>query len=256
MIVLVKGDFDPFDQKALEFCKKLTSNSKVYIKGNGSKRSNDIIKVTIKSFHKLELYTNQKYDHEIIYDDKVNIDLYLFNKLTKSANKLCQNKLYYYYEVVAKMISKKRYDHTLNVIKYAKLFAKIHHLDEKKAELIALLHDSCKELTNQKELMNKYFNQYLFVNSAMYHQYIGALYTKKYFRIYDNDIYIAIKHHTDGLSSAKYSALLYIADKIEDSRGFDNSNYLKITTNNLIKGFKYTKYQSYLYLKNKGVINE
>ena len=43
-------------------------------------------------------------------------------------------------------LSKKRYNHSLNVAQQAKILAKINNFDEDKSYFAGLLHDVCKEI--------------------------------------------------------------------------------------------------------------
>ena len=58
-------------------------------------------------------------------------------------------------ELVRSRLSDKRYEHTLNVKKMAVRLAKRYGVDEDKAALAALLHDSAKEISKDemRELM-------------------------------------------------------------------------------------------------------
>mgnify|MGYP000750905876 CR=1 FL=1 len=61
-------------------------------------------------------------------------------------------------ELVRSRLSDKRYEHTLNVKKMAVRLAKRYGVDENKAALAALLHDSAKEISKDemRELMRQY----------------------------------------------------------------------------------------------------
>ena len=61
-------------------------------------------------------------------------------------------------ELVRSRLSDKRYEHTLNVKKMAVRLAKRYGVDEDKAALAALLHDSAKEISKDemRELMRQY----------------------------------------------------------------------------------------------------
>ena len=53
-------------------------------------------------------------------------------------------------ELVRSRLSDKRYEHTLNVKKMAVKLAKRYGVDEDKAALAALLHDSAKEISKDE----------------------------------------------------------------------------------------------------------
>ena len=67
-------------------------------------------------------------------------------------------------ELVRSRLSDKRYEHTLNVKKMAVRLAKRYGVDEDKAALAALLHDSAKEISKDemRELMKAQKNVEIF----------------------------------------------------------------------------------------------
>ncbi len=118
----------------------------------------------------------------------------------------------------------KRFAHTLGVTYTARNLARIHHVDVRKAEIAALLHDSAKclplkdmqkialdhALTSDKEVLS---------SGALLHSIAGAWLAANVYGVQDPEILRAISCHTTGkVGMTPLDMLVYLADKIEPGR--------------------------------------
>ena len=95
-----------------------------------------------------------------------------------------------------------RFAHTLGVVETAIQLAKQYQVDEKKAEIAALLHDCAKEIC-----------------PGLQHAPKGAELAKTEYGIQDEEILDAIRWHTTGRPGmSKLDKIIYIADYIEPNR--------------------------------------
>lgn len=125
-------------------------------------------------------------------------------------------------------LSKKRYNHSLGVMKKAEELAKIHGADANKARLIGLAHDIAKELPEEEKL--KYAKQNNIevdaiekINVELLHGKIGADICKKRYG-FEEDMQNAIKYHTTGNENMDLIAkIIFVADKIEDGRKYEDN---------------------------------
>lgn len=122
-------------------------------------------------------------------------------------------------------LSDKRYNHSLGVMKKAEELAKIYGENVNKAKLIGLAHDIGKELPKEDKLKYAIDNGILVddiekVNIDLLHGKIGAdICSKRYGFTYD--MQNAIIYHTVGNENMDLLAkILFVADKIEDSRNY------------------------------------
>ena len=252
-IGLLKGNFVVFELKTLKYALSIIKTyylDVLYIRSAQINESNQLIKASIKPYRKLKLEDDQyHYDYEFEYHEIIDIDDTIFKKISKRTQKALIKDHSYMEMIVSKMMSKKRFLHTLQVAKLSKEIAHWHRLDEDKAYLIALLHDIAKEYPHQQVFMKQYLPQYLEKPAPIYHQYIGAYLVRHQLLIEDPIILNAIKHHTDGLDHSLYSMIVYIADKVEPTRGFDNTIHLNKTKANLYQGYQYVYEDAQAYLK-------
>ena len=134
------------------------------------------------------------------------------------------------------VLSEKRYNHSIGVMKKAEELAKIHGENINKAKLVGLAHDIGKELSEDEMIQytkenNIEVDEIEKINIGLLHAKIGAdICSKKYG--FSVDMQNAIKYHTVGnLNMDLLSKIIFVADKIEDGRNYkdeDKSKDLKL----------------------------
>ena len=131
-----------------------------------------------------------------------------------------------YKEYLKANLSKKRYNHSLNVAQSAVELAKLYGEDEDKALIAGLLHDVAKELPAERQL--EYVKQSeLSVDEvetkahALFHAIAGAEIAMRVFGIDDMDIILAIRWHTVAAGDmSRLAAIVYLADLISADRDY------------------------------------
>ena len=130
-------------------------------------------------------------------------------------------------ELVRSRLSDKRYEHTLNVKKMAVRLAKRYGVDEDKAALAALLHDSAKEISKDemRELMRQY-PQYAEGGeerpASVWHGICAAILARTRWGVEDEAILSAIACHTAGKAGmSKLDKVVYLADMTSKERDLD-----------------------------------
>lgn len=145
-----------------------------------------------------------------------------------------------YKEYLKAHLSKKRYNHSLNVAESAVELARLYGEDESKAQIAGLLHDVAKELPIEKQL-EYVLNSTLDVDEvetkahALYHAIAGAEIVKNDFGIDDEDIILAIRYHTVASGDmSRLAAIVYLADLISADRDYkDVKRMRKLAENGL-----------------------
>lgn len=147
----------------------------------------------------------------------------------------------YFMNRIRSYMGEKRYAHSVSVAKLAADIAISNKIKEWWKYLRAgLLHDIAKEMPKdkQKELMEKFYKEYLDIPPVIYHQFLGSYLAKKDFEVFDADELEAISYHTTGKKEMSTIAkTIYAADKIEPTRGFDSKEFIKEMKVNIDKGF-------------------
>ncbi|MBO6280009.1 MAG: nicotinate (nicotinamide) nucleotide adenylyltransferase [Bacilli bacterium] len=148
----------------------------------------------------------------------------------------------YFMENIKNRMSLDRYIHSKSVGLLSYEIAKSNHLKEPKKALVAgLIHDCGKELPREKEkqIMVEHYSEYINYPRVIYHQFTGEYIAKTEFGIEDEEILTSIKYHTTANSNiGEIGIIVYCADKIEPTRGFDSKDLIDAMKNNLWSGFK------------------
>jgi len=127
---------------------------------------------------------------------------------------------------LSKILSKKRFNHSINVANQAISLAETFGEDKQKAYLAGLLHDICKEM-DFDEQENLVINSTLNVcevernSQPLWHAIAGAEFVKSHFQIGDEDIINSIRWHTVGRANmSNMEKIVYLADLVSIDREY------------------------------------
>ena len=141
-----------------------------------------------------------------------------------------------------RILSPHRLNHSKSVAKLSYRIAKANHLDKPLRYFLAgLLHDIGKDIPLEKQysLTKESFPKYADMPKFSYHQFAGSVLAKEMFKIEDADILNAIKYHSTGSDDMDLMGkIIYAADKIEPTRGFDSTDLINAMLEDADKGFK------------------
>ncbi|WP_100065079.1 bis(5'-nucleosyl)-tetraphosphatase (symmetrical) YqeK [Miniphocaeibacter massiliensis] len=128
-------------------------------------------------------------------------------------------------------LKKSRYEHTLRVVEKSIELAGLYNINKEKIKIAALLHDCAKgKEDTYKNLYSEEFNLLIskeefkeFRNPFLEHCLLGAIVAKNKYKIKDVQILNAIIYHTTGrLNMNDFEKVLYLADKTEIGRNYNN----------------------------------
>ena len=136
-------------------------------------------------------------------------------------------------ELVRGRLSDKRYEHTLNVRKMAVKLAKRYGVDEDKAALAALLHDSAKEIS--KDEMRAIMRAHLELAEGgeerptpVWHGICAAILARTEWGVEDEAVLSAIACHTAGKPGmSRLDKIVYLADMSSKERDWPGVNKLR-----------------------------
>ena len=133
-----------------------------------------------------------------------------------------------------KILSERRYVHSLGVAEEAEKLARRYGADQSKAYLAGLVHDCAKEFPPEEMegiLKTEYgvpVDSMSRLMPKILHGPLGACEAQRKFEIYDPEILDAIKYHTTGKGNMSTLAkIIYIADYIEPNRDFEGVEKLR-----------------------------
>lgn len=134
-------------------------------------------------------------------------------------------------EELKKSLSEKRYIHSIGVMERAEELAKIYNLDVEQAKIVGLTHDIAKEFSNEESLRYAQENGIEFDDieksqPSLLHGKVGAHVCKVKYNFTDQ-MQKAIQYHTTGDENMDVLAkIIFIADKTERYRRFDDLDYI------------------------------
>ena len=127
------------------------------------------------------------------------------------------------------ILSEYRYNHSMSVMNKCIELAKIHGVDEREAALAGLLHDNSKEMSLEDNINYARDNGIEFDEielkvPGLMHGKVGADIAKKKYGISDEVAHAIKIHTTTEINMNDLDKIVYIADKIEESRdeGIEN----------------------------------
>ncbi len=162
----------------------------------------------------------------------------------------------YYVDKMKAYLSEKRLKHSLSVARLSYQIAIANKIENPgRAYIAGALHDIGKEISDDEaEKMLEGLDKY---PKWAYHQFIGAYIAENEFFVKDKEILAAIREHCLGAANmSTLSKIIYAADKIDPSRGWDSAKYVKLCMNDIEFGFLSVLRANYEFLKAKCGGNE
>ncbi|MGN1388854.1 MAG: bis(5'-nucleosyl)-tetraphosphatase (symmetrical) YqeK [Bulleidia sp.] len=147
-----------------------------------------------------------------------------------------------------------RASHSRSVAETARTIAEAGHLDAQLAWKAGMLHDITKKWTDEEaqKLLAVYDPEKLSYSPKIWHSWTAPIWLREEMGLHDHAILSAIHHHTLGDGNAPLDMILYIADKIEPTRGYDSTRELALSCQDLKAGFDLVRAESLEYLKGHG----
>ncbi len=135
-------------------------------------------------------------------------------------------------DYLKQILSDERYNHSIKVMEKAEELAKIYGINIEMARLTGLAHDIAKEMTMEEyeeyaKSHNIKINEQDRQNTVIMHGKIGAHICKNKFN-FTKEMQNAVCYHTTGRKNmSMLEKIIYVADKIEDSRQYDEVEQLR-----------------------------
>ena len=139
----------------------------------------------------------------------------------------------YYKKLLEKLLTPKRYVHSLCVADEAKRLAKKYGADEEKAYLAGLLHDITKNIIDEQQL--QMFRDFDIIPDSitknsfkLWHAVTGAGYIKNILEIEDEELLLAVRYHTTARKDMTLlEKILYLADFTSADRDYDDVDVMR-----------------------------
>ncbi|MDI6703885.1 MAG: bis(5'-nucleosyl)-tetraphosphatase (symmetrical) YqeK [bacterium] len=133
-----------------------------------------------------------------------------------------------------KMLSSKRYVHSLATEEMAAFLAKQHNYESHKVRIASLLHDCAKDLPldTQKDYIMRYeivLDEIELKEPKLWHAAISQELAKRKFNIYDSEILQSIRIHPTGdKDMTSVDKIVVLSDYLEPNRNFRDNEKIKV----------------------------
>ena len=158
-------------------------------------------------------------------------------------------------EIAKQYVSDKRWVHVKSMTKLAIELATIYNVDLHITRLAGLFHDCTKNWNQETTYSCMRFSHPDFLDRpfAILHQYTAVTYLKRVLRVTDKEVLRAVGNHVLGDDTSLLGKIIYIADKLDPSRGYDSKKDIEICKSNLDYGFRIVKQQQEEYVAREGI---
>lgn len=138
-----------------------------------------------------------------------------------------------YIDYLKEKLNEHRFCHSLNVAEKSKELAEIYGYDKEKAYLCGLLHDICKN-DSEENMLQIFLKFGIILDNVqekvplLWHSIAGAVLVKEKFGFDDIEFINAIRYHTTGRDNmTKLEKIVFLADVISDDRDFNGVEKLR-----------------------------
>ncbi|MBQ9327467.1 MAG: bis(5'-nucleosyl)-tetraphosphatase (symmetrical) YqeK [Solobacterium sp.] len=159
-----------------------------------------------------------------------------------------------YFETMAQACCKEsRFRHSQSVAEVCALLARAHHMDESLAWKAGILHDVTKKWSAEegRALLEVYEPDAVAFAEPVYHSFTCPIVLRTQCGIVNHKLLHAIETHTLGDGNGDLDRILYIADKIEPTRGYDTTREMNLALKDLKAAFKLVYEEASEYRKRK-----
>ena len=251
-ILTVCAGFDPITQKELEEIRRLKKEGGyhtvlVCVKGDGVlsvQERRALVSRALKPYRNMHAAEAEHGDvielGEAFQNDEKKVRSGYFLQAAKGIRKLLATVPYYWDSAVDLSCTAHRASHSRSVAALSKELAAAHHLDESLAWEAGLLHDITKAWSKEKgeAVLRVYAPEILAYPAPVYHSYTAPVFLKAAMGIQNHSVLQAIETHTLGTGKSDLDAILYIADKIEPTRGYDTTKETALARKDLRAAFR------------------
>ncbi|MEA5026342.1 MAG: bis(5'-nucleosyl)-tetraphosphatase (symmetrical) YqeK [Erysipelotrichaceae bacterium] len=263
-IGLITGYFDPINILDIDLAKtalKRLNLDKIgfFVKpGSNYQHRFNMVKQAIGPYRHLMIAENIEEKYFAIIDPRLDQGLISddFLNVPRTISRYAIDHCLYFDRLVFKQVSRKRYEHIRSTAELARDLAAHYHLNSEHARVAGYLHDYTKEWPKEKQMQTvlRYFPEHIKENAKVYHQYTAGLTARQLFQIRQTDILDAISNHVNGTDRKRLSRIIFCADKVEDTRGFDNTEIKTLCFRNIDQAFDLIRSEQLNYIK--GARNE
>lgn len=261
---IVCAPFDPVTKAEIDRLKRIVKVNGfrkvyLYVKEEGIlERSVRIrlAKLAVRPWRKLEVYEGNGKPESMIELSSISEDTVRQGRYDLAAygiRKALIEEGLYLNETLDHLCNPHRAAHSRSVAEVCRQLAEAHHMDAQQAYRAGMMHDMTKGFSDEAngKIMKVYAPEMMEYSPKVWHSYTAPVYLYHYLGLRDRRIIEAIRHHTLGDGTGDLDRILYIADKIEPTRGYDAAHEMELSRHDLKKGAELVKAESKQYMREK-----
>ena len=219
-----------------------------------------MVSLAVRSWGKLELYEGKDRPANMITLNSASEETVRQGRYDLAApgiKKILIEEGPYLNETLDHLCNPHRAAHSRSVAMVCRQLAEAHGLDGDQAWRAGMMHDMTKAFSDEAngKIMKVYAPEMMEYSPKVWHSYTAPVYLYHYLGLRDHRILEAIKHHTLGDGTGDLDRILYIADKIEPSRGYDSTKEMELSRQDLKKGAELVLAESKQYMREKEGLN-
>jgi len=260
MNLLVKGSYSvlTLDQaKEIEEYRLKKNCQKVYFKVNKkSTGEKKVLERYFKDYPFFSFWDDEEYSEILSYKQDKNILQGDYRKYPVYIRGLMIEYNLFRKEIAYSLVKPKRITHIQSVADLSAELARINGYDVNKAEIAGLFHDCTKKLDKKEtaRIMRLTAPKRIGESFPILHQYTGSYFLKHELGYTDYEVYMAIRWHCDGNYESTLGKIIYLADKLDPTRGLDNKDILELAKKDLDQAFIEEKKRQKEYLLSQNVV--
>ena len=215
-----------------------------------------LIRCALKGVCGIEVLSDDDRSYDEIYEGITQWSEDVVFSLPKEAMRYAVEEEIMLDELARLFVKPKRWIHVQSMTRLTLQLAKQHGVDLHSARIAGLFHDCTKKIHGEPavKLMKQCAKEHLQKPEAVWHQYTGAYWMEHVLQIDNTQAVEAVRHHVYGDLEEPLAMMVYIADKLDPSRGYDSSQTIALCMDDLRAGFAEVHRQQDSYLKETGVL--
>lgn len=264
---IVVAPFDPITEQELRWILRRRNElhaDSVIVKPNGEgiaslAQRQEMVKRAIAPYRHLSLHGTVRepqllvLPEELLSSEKI-VRQGRYDKGARGIRKLLAESGVYFVESVNALCKPGRAAHSRSVAQVCRELASAHHLDAEQAWKAGILHDITKAWSDEagRAFLQVYEPEKVSLNPKIYHSLTAPVFLKTVMGIQDKAILHAIRTHTLGDGHTDLDYILYIADKIEPTRGYDTRKETALAKEDLKAAFELVMKEAEDYRERRG----
>ena len=265
--LIVEVPFDPITEAEIQWllaCRKKTHADRMLLSVSEEGTADrglriEMVKLAVKPYRHLQVCQNNVRGTWIelpadIIESEQKVRQGRYDQAARGTRRILAETGIYFEESVNVLCKPARAAHSRSVAQVCRELAEANGMDAEQAWKAGILHDVTKAWSDERgrAFLQVYAPDKVELSPKVYHSFTAPVFLKTVMGIQDETILQAIQTHTLGDGHTKLDYLLYIADKIEPTRGYDVTRETALAKEDLKAAFELVYQEAEEYRERRG----